>query len=99
MKTELDAQEIEALAQALAPKVADALRSLLAPKVVPMPKAPEGEPFFTVETLAAYLKVRPSTVYNYVHLKKIPYFKQGKFTRFRKAEIEAWHTAHSVRPE
>lgn len=53
-------------------------------------KTAEPDILFTVETLAEYLHVSHQWVYERVHFKEIPYFKMGKFPRFRKSEIDRW---------
>lgn len=59
----------------------------------------EGEnTIFTPETLAQYLQVDTSWVYKQVSLKTIPYFKSGKYTRFKKHVIDKWIEAQTVRP-
>jgi excisionase family DNA binding protein len=52
---------------------------------------------FTVESLADYLKATPQTVYRYVNAREIPFFKVGKFIRFRKAEIDVWLSGKAVK--
>ena len=95
MNIHYDPEELTALAAALAPQLAEALRPLLIP---PANTKTEKE-FFTVRTLAEYLSVKRSTVYGWVHQNKVPYLKDGNFLRFRKAEIDSWRLAHSIRPE
>ena len=51
-----------------------------------------------VEGLAKYLQVDESWVYKQVSLKTIPYFKTGKYTRFRKAAVDKWIDSQTVRP-
>lgn len=58
----------------------------------------EPDIILTPETLAEYLQVDLSWVYKQVSLKTIPYFKSGKYTRFRKAAIDKWIETQSVRP-
>ena len=43
-----------------------------------------------VKGLAKYLKVKESWVYEKVHTKQIPFQKAGRFTRFRKMQIDKW---------
>jgi len=45
---------------------------------------------FTVETLAEYLQVSKQWVYEKVHCNEIPYYKVGKYPRFRKSKIDKW---------
>lgn len=44
----------------------------------------------TVEEVAAYLRVKPSTVYDWAKRGKIPAVKIGRLWRFESEEIEAW---------
>ena len=43
-----------------------------------------------IDELAAYLKVKKQTIYNWLNLKKIPGIKMGHVWRFRKQEINRW---------
>jgi len=95
MKTELDAQEIEALALALAPRVVDALRPLLAGRGG---QKAADEKIFDVKGLAAYLEVSADWIYKNAEVGDLPHFKCGRYLRFKKAEIEKWVEGHSVRP-
>ncbi len=80
MRTVLDQEDVELIAQ----RVAEIITPLLSTK--------DGgdEPFFDVPALAEYLRVDESWIYQQVHLRKIPYYKLGKYVRFRKSEIEEW---------
>jgi excisionase family DNA binding protein len=44
----------------------------------------------TIEDLAAYLKLKPQTIYKWAQTGKIPGAKFGKEWRFRRSTIEAW---------
>lgn len=48
----------------------------------------------TLEEVAAYLKVKPQTIYTWAQEKKIPAAKLGKEWRFRKSLIDEWFLAH-----
>ena len=90
MKSELERGDIEVIVK----EVVELMKPLLA-------RIAKQEPditVFDVKGLAEYLKVNESWVYNQVHLKTIPYFKCGKYTRFRKAAIDRWIEKESVRP-
>lgn len=92
MKTVFDPEDIEAIAR----RTVDLLRPLLAGRT----GTKEEDTLFTVDTLAEYLHVPKSWVYNAVHLKQIPYKKQGKwYTQFRKSEIDKWLEEKAVKPE
>ena len=44
----------------------------------------------TVDELAEFLKLKHSTIYNWCHLKKIPYLKVCGVIRFPKDNIDKW---------
>jgi excisionase family DNA binding protein len=48
----------------------------------------------TLEEVAAYLKVKPQTIYTWAQEKKIPAAKLGKEWRFRKSLIDEWFIQH-----
>lgn len=48
----------------------------------------------TLEEVAAYLKVKPQTIYTWAQEKKIPAAKIGKEWRFKKSIIDRWFNAH-----
>lgn len=50
---------------------------------------------FTLNDVAAYLKVGKRTVYRLAAARKIPAFKVGGTWRFRKADIDRWIAAQS----
>ncbi|MDA8171858.1 MAG: helix-turn-helix domain-containing protein [Nitrospiraceae bacterium] len=89
MKTELEPQDIEAIAQ----RVAEILRPMLARN-----NRPADDTIFDVQGLAAYLRVDESWVYKQVSLKAIPHFKAGKYTRFKKSAIDRWSEERTIRP-
>lgn len=90
MKIALDQEDIEAIAQ----RVAEILRPLLSRNG----RVEAEDAIFDVAALAAYLKVDESWVYKQVSLKTIPYFKTGKYTRFKKSAIDKWADERAVRP-
>lgn len=49
-----------------------------------------GQPLITVEEAALVLGVKPRTIYEWVQAGRIPYFKLGKYLRFRRSDLEAW---------
>jgi excisionase family DNA binding protein len=89
MKTELERSDIEIIAQQLA----DKLKPLLCNSF-----KQTDDIIFDVKGLAQYLKVGVPWVYGQVHLKTIPYFKVGKYTRFKKAVIDKWIERETVQP-
>lgn len=51
------------------------------------------EPLWTKEQAAAYLQVRPKTIYALTRKRNrhtLPYLLVGKFLRFRKSDIDRW---------
>lgn len=48
----------------------------------------------TLEEVAAYLKLKPQTIYTWAQEKKIPAAKIGKEWRFRKGIIDEWFISH-----
>ena len=48
----------------------------------------------TLEEVAAYLKLKPQTIYTWAQEKRIPAAKLGKEWRFRKSLIDEWFLQH-----
>ncbi len=48
------------------------------------------EKLLTVEEIAEYLKLRPSTIYQWTHQGFIPHIKVGNRVRFKISQIEKW---------
>lgn len=90
MKTSLEQEDIDAIAAAV--------MEMLKPVVAGNGKPNTDDRIFTPETLADYLQVDTSWVYKQVSLKTIPYFKSGKYTRFKKSAIDKWIETQTVRP-
>jgi excisionase family DNA binding protein len=51
-----------------------------------LPKEKTDDVIFSVEELAAYLRVSPKWVYDHKH--ELPHFKPGGLLRFRKKDID-----------
>lgn len=81
MRAEFEQQDIEMIAQ----KVAEILKSLVAETA-----KNEDDIILTLKELAQYLKVGEQWVYQKVYQRSIPFYKIGKYTRFRKSEIDQW---------
>lgn len=77
MRTTLEEADIDAIAQ----RVADILRPLLAQKEAP-------DTIFSVDELAEYLRVSNKWVYD--HAYELPKFKVGGLLRFRKKKIDKY---------
>jgi excisionase family DNA binding protein len=48
------------------------------------------EPLLTVPEAAAYLRVKPRTIYQWVWRRRIPFVKAGSAVRFRRPELDQW---------
>jgi excisionase family DNA binding protein len=83
MWIELDDRDIERVAD----KVIEFLKPLLKSS---HQRNEQDEIILDVEELAFYLKLKKSLVYERIHLGEIPYYKIGKFPRFRKKDIDKW---------
>lgn len=53
----------------------------------------------TVNEVAAYLRVKPSSVYEWAQAGKIPAAKVGRLWRFHRDEIEAWVRSGGAHPK
>ena len=91
MKFEIESQDVDAIAEKVSEK-------LLKPLLSAIEGHGEGDTILDVEGLAKYLGVDISWVYKQVSLKTIPFFKVGKYTRFRKKKIDKWTEDGMVRP-
>ena len=88
MKTELEQQDIEAIAKELI--------ELLKPVLASYGRN-EGEYIiFDVAGLAKYLEVSETWIYERTHFKEIPHLKIKGHLRFRKKDIDKWLNSFSV---
>ena len=55
------------------------------------------EPLLTVDEIAKYLKVQPSTIYQWTHQGFIPHIKLGNLVRFKQGQVEKWLETKSAR--
>jgi excisionase family DNA binding protein len=54
-------------------------------------RKPGGEnEILTIEEVAAYLRLKPQTIYKWAQEKRIPAAKIGKEWRFRRSVIDRW---------
>jgi excisionase family DNA binding protein len=53
------------------------------------------EDFFTIDELAEYLRVHPTTVYRLLRQGRLPGFRVGGNWRFRRTLIEQWQAEQS----
>jgi excisionase family DNA binding protein len=52
-----------------------------------------SEPLWTKDDAAAYLRIKPETIYQLTRRRSrhpLPYLPCGKFMRFRRSEIDKW---------
>ena len=56
------------------------------------------EKIFDQDELATYLKVSRSWVDQKISAQEIPFFKCGKYPRFRKAEVDKWINKNTIQP-
>ncbi|MBI4641425.1 MAG: helix-turn-helix domain-containing protein [Candidatus Tectomicrobia bacterium] len=54
--------------------------------------------YWTIKELAAYLKIKVSTLYAKVAAREIPYHRIGRLVRFRKEDIDRWMDQHRHEP-
>lgn len=59
----------------------------------------ESGEIFTLEEVAAYLKVGKRTIYRLAAAKKIPAFKVGGAWRFPRQEIDQWIKRQTAEPQ
>lgn len=90
MKTTLEQEDIRAIANTVVEMIKPLLKSST--------KYGKDETIFDVEGLSQYLKVGRSWIYQQTSLKNIPYFKVGKYPRFKKSEIDTWINKKSIMP-
>jgi len=90
MKLNLEQEDLKLIAK----DIAETLKPLFKSNK----KNSNSDIVFDVKGLAEYLKVNKSWVYNQVHLKAVPYFKCGKYTRFKKSQIDKWIEQESIKP-
>lgn len=92
MKTELEPQDIEAIAL----KVVERLKPLIAGNG----KHETEDTVFNKDGLSEYLKVSQSTINKLICNKQIPYFKiqtgQSGGVRFYKRNIDTWIQRHTI---
>lgn len=53
-----------------------------------------NDEILTLEEVAAYLKLKPQTIYTWAQEKKIPAAKLGKEWRFKRSIIDEWFVQH-----
>ena len=82
MKSLLEEEDIETIKSAIKDVVRSEFRKAN--------KNKKDDIVFDVIGLAEYLCVKESWVYKQVSIGTLPFYKIGKYTRFRKSEIDKW---------
>lgn len=88
MKFDIEPQDIEAIAM----RVSEIIKPMV------NQRKDEKDTIFDVKGLAEYLCVDTSWVYKQVSLRTIPSLKVGRYTRFRKRDIERWMESQARKP-
>ena len=88
MKIEFESSDLQIFAQ----KVAELLRPMLPAG------GNQGETVFDKKTLSEYLHVDISWIDKQITKRAIPYFKMGKYTRFKKSHIDHWTETRKAEP-
>ena len=81
MKIELEVSDIERIAERVVEQITPLLRH--------NSKSNDNE-LMDVKGLAEYLNVKKQWIYEKTHLGIIPYYKVGKYPRYRKSKIDEW---------
>lgn len=53
-------------------------------------------PYLTVDEAAAYLRLKPATIYGMVHERRLTHRKHGGRLVFEKADLDAWSKANET---
>lgn len=62
--------------------------------IKPRRSKPMENDIMTLEEVAAYLRLKPQTIYTWAQEKKIPAAKLGKEWRFKKSIVDEWFIQH-----
>ena len=90
MQLSLEQQDVENIVQLLLERLKPLLSSSRSKQA--------EESIMSVKGIAEYLGVDTSWVYKKVSFNEIPYFKLGKYTKFKKSQIDKWMDGQAVRP-
>ncbi len=90
MKFEIEPSDIQAIAN----RVLESLKPVLSN----IERREDKDIIFDVKGLAKYLCVDPSWVYKQISLGTVPHFKAGKYSRFKRKDIDRWIESNTVRP-
>jgi excisionase family DNA binding protein len=91
MKLELEINDINAIAKEVA--------KLLKPYLSGNSNSAPDDSILDPDQLAAYLNIPKSKVYKDVQKNALPYFKHGKYLRFRKSAIDKHILKKTVKPQ
>jgi len=58
-----------------------------------------GEALMTVMEVAAYLRMKPTTIYHWVSDRRLPFVKLGSAVRIRRRDLDDFVRRHTVRSE
>lgn len=86
----LEKEDIETIIEPITQRVIEVLKPLISNS------KQEDDVVFDVAKLAEYLNVNRSWVYKKIQFKEIPYLKVGKYSRFRKKDIDKWLSTCNV---
>ncbi len=81
MKIELEVSDIERIAERVVEQITPLFNKS---------HDSNNDELMDVQGLADYLKVKRQWVYEKTHLNIIPYYKVGKYPRYRKSKIDEW---------
>ncbi len=90
MKIELEKEDIRTIAREVV--------EMIKPLLKRIEKGNGNERILDVPGLADYIGVDESWVYKQVSNNSLPYFKAGRYVRFRKNQIDDWMDSQSVKP-
>jgi len=82
MKTELEVTDIQAIAAAVA--------EFMKPQFANLKTGEADDRIMGVPELSEYLGMSDKWVYDQTAQNRIPFFKLGSITKFRKSEIDKW---------
>jgi excisionase family DNA binding protein len=91
MKLELEIKDINQIAQEVA--------KLLKPQLNGNSNGSVNDSILDPDQLSTYLKIPKSKVYKDVQNNALPYFKHGKYLRFRKSDIDKHILKKTVKPQ
>ena len=84
------------------PELVDAISNDLAKKILPLLPTNNArvreQDLLDVDSLAKYLNVQKTWVYDRVKFNEIPYIKMRKYLRFKKTQIDKWLEKQTEKP-